>query len=256
MQHLPIERRERLLEKCIASYGEAFKKFEKKVRPTILSHADAWVTEQGDLPFQIFDLNQGNSLRNKLTVLQNNNLPGSSKVELENPNFFFFDFLDPASMPGANLSAAFEAASRTILLRKVNLPNMLDCAVMYHELVHVGQDTAERATIRNEDDFNQYLRSKQHFRGEKPRIRIAYEVTAYALEIEALNAVLAGAIRDTVLRKKNLMNVLTRGLQLRKEQLSMLPLLTKFSTAYFCSSDIGHFARVVHESYAQVYDCI
>jgi hypothetical protein len=144
---------------------------------------------QLDIPRQLLLVNKGNQYRNVL--LFKRRYAKHLSIRHANINYFYFGFLEGVN---SDLAGGFQPRTRRLHMSSdFNPANILDVLVMFHELLHVSQDTAWRQRLRAKADYMVYQRFYS-----RNNIILAHETTAYAYEILALDIYLDGYLRKTI----------------------------------------------------------
>lgn len=146
------------------------------------------------VPFEIARINRQNANRNINTLrrkeLERTRSTASSSVMMENANYFYYDL--NAHPDGA--AAGFNPHQRVMTLSfAYNPDSILDNLIKMHELVHVGQDTNDRATLPAAT-YGAYLATT----GSRTRAVDIYEASAFSEELFVLNLFTEGQFRTDV----------------------------------------------------------
>ncbi len=222
------------LDVFLPRFEQGYSEFAKQAKQAITTRIkDPEIVKSLLVPFEIFEINKGNSVRNGYGVKRRDlekrrSLEGSSELVLENPNFFFYELSGEGDTAGA-----FGPWSRTLRLKGNYDPkNLLDNTIITHELIHVAQDNQDRTTIPwgVYEPFHAPLPP-----GSRQRIIDIYEASAYVEEIEIMNVMTNGQFRELVTAKNEDVTKYRGILNSRAEQDSTVSLLIMVASQYYAS---------------------
>lgn len=215
----------------IAKVEAGFEKLEQTLRPRIEAMEDRSLRMELMGPFEMVKVNEAFSGKNGPRFHREQSRGGAKETKLENP--YFFGYRAQKLETGA--VAGFEAPTKTMFLNpNIDLNNLLDFLIIYHELRHAAQDGNIRKAIRSQEQFNAYLRFHTQDRNTEKRVEIMHEATAYAYEIEMLDLILEGELKKTITMGEPLdINNLLKKLNARVEQKETVELLVGFARAYY-----------------------
>lgn len=207
---------EQRTDRVIERTDKGFQEFAKKVLPLIEALEDESLKVELRKPFAIFKQNEGNPAgKNYYRFMAQMKAEGQRSQDIKSP-YYYYALADEHIDPTSHLGAAFEPYRRTMLIyEETNPNNMVDMAILAHEILHVGQDDEDRATIRSPEDIQAYM-AKYH---RKPThgsgvFDISTEVPAAQQDIELTNLLLGGklkqiAVSGKVINSTNFINKLT-----------------------------------------------
>lgn len=216
-------------DELIAKIEKGFKRFEKEVLPKIKAIPSDWLKDELLGPFNIFNANLSNP--NKNTLRHSAELKAERQTTFMPQNPEYFGYI--AKKAYENTPAAFSVIDRTMLISPdIDPENIFDMLILYHELVHVIQDTIARTQLPREtyEDFNIPKP------GEKSRIIIDYEVHAYARQIELANVLLNDQLRQIAASGESIephINGLFRAMGIDISKYGAAQKLIEFSQIYF-----------------------
>lgn len=255
------------------------RKYEREIEETdaVLQGLDPAIDKLGEVistqdnfssgrllePVSIYQQNKRNPQRNKPRLLLED-LKKRGAIALKSPNFEIIEdinyFFIQATDDPRNLAASYSPTGKTIELNtKLTNPNLLDLLITYHELVHVVQDTNVRRTFTTSDQLEKYFA----FFENKVRIIGSFEHEAYLNEIQVLNFLTNGQLREDAL-SGNLdvykYSVFMRAREEQKDTVSLILDMTKLSfvpeSPYAQSTDA--FVAFINDQYsvrgAEIYD--
>lgn len=179
------ERYESPTDAMIAKLEPAWLQLEHAWRPKVEAHPDPKRREELALPFLILRSNVDNPEKNGIRTQRLGREAGRERQNTE-PNFFYYEVSDLA--PG--VAAAWAGSTRTMTLStKFDPSNIVHMTVLYHEMVHVGQDNAIRSGIQTAEQRDKYLAFNTTPKGGRSKTVINLEATAYANEIDLLDII-------------------------------------------------------------------
>lgn len=208
-----------------------FSDFENEVRPLVERVPDAQFRAELMSPFEVMRLNQENPERNGPRYHRVMREHGEIEVQSANPYHFFY----AANSNLGHMAAGVESLSRVMYLSpNLDTHNYVDMLVFYHELRHVAQHTNIRMNLHSPEEWEAYKRFNTMLVGEKPRININEEATAYAFEIELLNLMLNGELKMKI-RSGDQIDIqsLHRRLRGRTNQIGTVELFVVLARAYY-----------------------
>ena len=213
-----------------------FLSIAERLRNKIAMLPDMKFREQLDLPRQVMLINKENPWRNAYRLEQAH--AQEKYLKQTNINYFSYELLvdrSPHDRTARYAAAGYAPATRKFFFpREIIQMNILDFVVTAHELIHVAQDTKERAQLHTEQHFARYVHFYSTEKGEKPRIILNNETTAYAYELELLDMLLDGGLRTMVAsRDKAATARLGSVVPLRSGQEKMLEYLIELAFLYF-----------------------
>lgn len=149
-----------------------------------------------EIPFEIFKINRQNPERNtykfRRKAIEQSRSLSTTQMTMENPNFFFYDFIALESGNAASLSPI----DRTLQISNRYDPNnILDNLIAMHELIHVAQDNQLKDAI-SQDAY------KAFYSPPVKKMIGLHEATAYMKEIFVLNLFTQDQFRQDVIKNK------------------------------------------------------
>lgn len=251
------EDNEPAVEEAITAIETGMENLRKALLPKVEAVQNPDLKKKIMSAFELMAINQKNPNKNNVVVKRKMHEAqsfdaGTSVLKQENINYFSYGV-------GKNESsiASYIPISRTMMLNeKIAAKNMLDMAVVAHELRHVMQDTGVRANISSEQEFIAYQRAYALAPGEKMAVFILEEATAYAYEIETINLLLDGAMKKSALENRPLnTDDALKKLNARPDQNGLLELLQEFANAYYRSgSTLDGLRKSYIDAIADKYD--
>lgn len=201
-----------------------------------ISTQDSFLASRLSEPILIYQSNKKNLLRNKPRLLLED-LRKRGAAALKSPafesikdfNYFFIQVTDDPR----NLAASYSPSEKTIHLNsKLANLNLLDLLIVYHELVHVVQDTNVRKTLTTAEQVEKYFA----FLGDRVRIIGLFEHEAYLDEVQLLNLLTKGQLRTDVLSGRLDINRYFTFLGAREEQRGTVAFLLDIARKVFVPS--------------------
>lgn len=212
----------------------------KKLRDKFDKLPNTLNAEQLFLPFDLVNINKGNPNRNYPRFHRKATEAGIGSAKNANINYFGYRIGGPELR---GFAAAYSPPSREMILAPdFDADNLFDSLVLYHELRHVMQDTAVRDSISSDAELRQYLAFHDRKPGQKNRVFVMDEASAYMFEIEALNLLLDGALKDAAKKGVQLdAEQIRTQLNASKNQTALLGLIMEMGYSYYNSgsSDKG-----------------
>jgi hypothetical protein len=203
----PIERSteedEAHLDQLIGNVEDSFFEFEDILRER-MSHMELpsyLDVENLFAPFEAMRINRDNSRKNMIRGERRmkDQKTTSVFIALKHPYEFFYKFLkpDPNQPHMSDCAAGFSPVERVMHLPVDHDPHsIIDTLILYHELRHANQDASLRVNMMHnpqaQDMYQAFYTGK---RGQKPRIVVTEEATAYGYEMEVLNILLKGKLQ-------------------------------------------------------------
>lgn len=152
-------------------------------------------------PIDIYRNNIRNPNRNSYTFLLDdldkrgeNALKSPAALMLEDRSFFFMRLLEGR----VNVAGTFSPTARTLHLSEdISSVNLFDAMMIYHECEHARQDSIVRGFLTSAQ-LKQKYDSFYTANGpsDKPRVLVLFEYQAYAKEIEFLNLLTDGKLKQ------------------------------------------------------------
>ena len=226
VEHQPPEAEigEKEMSELIEKIENGFLAFANMARPKIQEHVtEEWLRQELDVPFQLLEKNRNSPYRNFVTMCKHLNSeqpidpsqipPNQTATQhLRLPDYQYFCFRLHEHMPYSNTYAAYSPTARTIHLpTNLDPGNLFQMSILFHELVHVGQDLATRSRMRDLKEMNRYYGFHMTKENDTPRTFVDDEYIAHALQLELLNAFLRGKLRTRSVSSKMLMQELRAG---------------------------------------------
>lgn len=258
--HIVAEDRFNELDRFIKRIEKAFIAFGEELEPKIAAIEDENTREQLRLPFQLVAINRDNPWRNSQRLIHEAKdiADNEGLIRQTDINFFRYDWLDNLAdaVETESLAAAYLPLSRGMGLRRDFDPgNRLDLLILYHELIHVGQDTKERALLETRELYDRYVDFYTAPSRDMLKVIVNYETTAYARELEMLDMLLDGGLRRMVVAGKCDAAAVARALNIRDDQRETVEILCELAGLYFpdgvTSEGLPHaFVRAVAQECA------
>lgn len=248
---------ETALAKTIKETDQAMDLLEKQMTsritgsPTVLQ--DALRT-----PLNIYDNNTRNPNRNSYTfLLKDLETRGQSALtnpavfRLEDPTYFFMRLLEGRT----NVAGSFSPTARTLhLSENISSQNLFDALVIFHESEHARQDFEIRRFLTSPELKNRYDSFYTGSPSDKPRILISYEYQAYAKEIEMLNLLTDGKLKND--SQTGTLNVedYRRRLNARPDQKEPIDAILQLAPVYYSSgSSVDKYSPSYTQTLNQLY---
>lgn len=196
--------------------------------------------------FKLAALNKDNPNKNYERLMSE--LEGTT-LRQQNINYFSYG----VDSKNSGFSAAYIPPQRVVKLDAgFDKDNLLDGLILYHELQHVMHDTVTRSKLNTKEKFDDYNNFFRGSKGDKMRMSVLGEGTAYGVEIELLNVILDGRLKNG--EAVNIEEV-RKLLKARKDQIGTVALLLEFANAYYGSkSSIKGLRRSYLQKIANKYD--
>ena len=233
-----------LINKVIAKAETGMAEFESIMMPKIKQVTNSYLRNQMALPFEQINVNRDNPNKNSLILLQRHRTEG--RLIQENLSWFSYKVKSHSYM-----AAGFAPALRMMYLDKNFDPkNFLDLLVLYHELLHATQDNAERERLDSKEKYETYNKFYT-----SNNIVLNAEVTAYALEIEALNLYLDNYLENQISEGKEIdLNEIQIKLNARSDQLGTIKMLVDLAKLYYPEGvNNGHFNPKFFHKVGELY---
>lgn len=252
--------------KGLEGYQEQHKKDETSLAKAIkeidqaMELLEKQTALQGALktPFDSYNNNRRNPHRNIYTfLLKDLETRGESALvnpavfRLEDPNYFFMRLLEGR----VNVAGSFSPSARTMHLGdNVSSQNLFDGLVIYHEVEHARQDFELRRFLTNPGLKNRYDSFYSGSPGDKPRIIVSYEYQAYAKEIEVLNLLTDGALKNDSLAGMPSVENYRRKLNARPDQKEPIDAILQLAPIYYSSgSNIDRYTPEYTQALNKLY---
>lgn len=145
--------------------------------------------------FMFFRSNQAQNLsRNLPTFMKEEGIQNKLfKLQGARPDFYYHFDVDNLAI------AEFIGSNRVLRLSSSFDPsNTMECLVLLHELIHAFEDAVDRSKNITPTDWKKYFEQFDRTTEGKPKNYILTEASAYAVEIEAMNALLDGELKTAV----------------------------------------------------------
>ncbi len=241
----------------IEQIESSFLHLGERLEPEITKIGDPKIREELRLPFDVVKVNLTNEYRDFRKLEELAQKMPDRMVKQANINYFSFRF-NPHSV---GVAASFVPIERCVCIDSTfDTNNIFDLVVLYHELRHVVQDTLHRVSIKTDRDFEQYQNFLTAKAGEKTRILLVDETTAYAYELELLNLISKGQLKTQASDPGFNGTWFRSQFAIRDDQLGVADVLAELSVLYFPeglrqSALPKQFVRRVAERYWQMgYD--
>ncbi len=181
-------------------------------------------------PFDIIKMNVENPNINAPKFKKESLRRGESGYHTQ--NLYYFGY---AEAELDDYAAAFSPSEKIMMLSsKLDPNNLLDMLVVYHELSHAVQDGNTRQKIRSREDMGKYIAFFKMDPGGKGRIVIIDEGSAYAREIEMLNILLKGTLKESITAGKGVdISSVQKALNSRPEQNGTIQMLIAMANTYY-----------------------
>lgn len=209
-------------------------------------------------PIDFYRNNQRNPIRNSYTFLLDDlekrgeaALRSPAYLQKEDPRFFFMRLLKER----VNLAGTFNPVARTFYLDKsVSSQNLFDALVIYHETEHARQDYEVRSHLRTPE-------LKQHYDSfygvkppEQPRIIVPFEYQAYAKEIEVINLLTDGKLKQDSMGGNFSIDEYAKSLNARTDQKGAVDWLLKLAQIYYSTnSQVNRYSPSFQQAINQSY---
>ena len=244
-----IEDEEKKLDLLVENLEKGFIEFGKIVRIPVALIPDANTREQMDVPFALIEINKNNPHKNYREFARWVNA-SQATFKQDNINYFFYNF---AVRQG--FAASFAHALRIVELNpKINTNNILDMLILYHELLHVGQDTKIRAGLDTKEKFDSYVAfGMADKKTQAPRIILNQELSAYGYQLMLMDIILHGEIQ-TAIRQGIALDAeyIRQELRANSDQLETVKLLVLFAEKFWPQGlSLGGFTREFTKTVAE-----
>lgn len=187
---------------------QGMQRLEQQVRPyldTLPPDSRAFL----EFPFEQVRVNEQNPNWNRYSVMledvrsRGEEVLGSARGFTQADIRYFMYAVGDKTLESTGFVASFEATSRSLILSEhLEAESLIDDLVIYHELVHAGQDVQIRMTLNSEEDQQAFLAFMDPMSelnpGEKARINGLLETDAYMAELSLLNALTKGSLAKDV----------------------------------------------------------
>lgn len=195
---VPMDK-EAQIDEIIKRLDEGFSQFKKRCTPLIERHVkDEHMRSVLMNPFELFDLNNGKEERNQERY-QRTVLTQGEERRVERIKDIRQFFIGIENRQG--FTAGFAPIDRTLHMNPSYNPESIgDNLVVFHEIIHSGQDAGVRQRISSQEAFERYESFHTPGMG-KPRVRLDYEASAFLFEIELLNCLLEDELRKSIQSK-------------------------------------------------------
>lgn len=248
---------ETLLAKAIKEIDQAMDLLEKQMALKITGSPTA-LQDALKTPFNGYNHNRENLNRNTYTFLLKDletrgepALLNPAVFRLEDTNYFFMRLLEGR----VNVAGSFSPSARTLHLGdNVSSQNLFDALVIFHEVEHARQDFELRRSLTNPGLKNRYDSFYSGSPGDKPRIIISYEYQAYAKEIEALNLLTDGALKNNSQTGISNVEDYRRKLNARPDQKEPINAILQLASIYYSSgSTIDRYTPTYTQALNKLY---
>ena len=189
----------------------------RKLQPQIESLPAGSFRDNLESPFKLVQVNSKNPYKNRITMERALQAGDEDPRTLQNLNWF--SYLAMNKLP-TGIAASFSSLERTLILSKDFDPtNPIHLLLAYHELFHAAQDANQRQHINaaptdaaGKHMFEEYVRFARVRQGERPRLAVNLEATAYAYEMELMDMMMDGKLRR-LFQEPNLSMTVGQGLK-------------------------------------------
>lgn len=146
---------------------------------------------------------------------------------LPSPNHFYMDCVEnPAA--GSGYAAGYEPLARTLgVACEYDVMSKYDAVVLFHEMVHVEQDTK----VRSQENYSVYEDLSQ-----QGIVIINSEIEAYAREIELMDVLAGGSISQAIkagISETEVTNTIIKGLGAPETDRVRLSSLARIANAFY-----------------------
>lgn len=245
------------LAKAINETDQAMELLEKQMTQKITGLPTAFQNAL-KAPLDSYNINRGNPYRNSYTFLLQDlekrgeaALLNPAAVRLENLNYFFMRLLEGRT----NVAGSFSPSARTLHLGdNVSSSNLFDALVIFHEAEHARQDFELRRFLTNPGLKTKYDAFYSGAPSVRPRILISCEYQAYAKEIEALNILTDGALKNESRTEIPNVENYRRRLNARPDQKEPIEAILQLAPVYYSSgSTIDGYRLAYTQTLNQLY---
>jgi len=217
----------------IAKIEKGFQDFGAMMYPRIETDVQDYSLRTELLaPFEVFELNKDNPGKNAPRHNREMTRNGATTATIANP--YYFGYKAAPDLP-SNVAAGFQPTFRVMELSPdLDPDNLLDMLIVYHELRHSSQDAMTRQSIVSRNGYENYLNFYTAGPGEKQRVKLIEESSAYACELEVLNILLNGRLKAFAMSNEspNVDTVLTI-LNARENQRETVEALLNLAKYYY-----------------------
>jgi hypothetical protein len=222
-------------EKKIVELEGAMTGFETQLLPLIAKVQNPQLQTTLRNPFHVFRANKSNPLRNfeKAKIEGNKNGIPPEAVMLSLPDQRHFGhILNDKSLEKMHAIAGFAPMQRSLVISEnFDLTNTLNRLTMYHEMIHVMHQAVQRT--RNMRAFIAFNAAPPH-----PKVIINEEFDAYGLELEIMDLLLNGQMRNEAQKGQKLdPEKILESLELRPDQIIPATFLSTLAALYFRGGD-------------------
>lgn len=210
-------------------------------------------------PIEFYRNNQRNPIRNSYTFLLDDlekrgeaALRSPAYLQKEDPRFFFMRLLKER----VNLAGTFNPVARTFYLDKsVSSQNLFDALVIYHEAEHARQDYEVRSHL-GIPELKQHYDSFYSVRPtEQPRIIIPFEYQAYTKELEVINLLTDGKLKQDSMGGNFSVDEYAKSLNARADQKGAIDWLLKLAQVYYSTdSRVNYYSIPFQQTINQTYE--
>lgn len=264
---------ERALDALIERVETRFLEWGEEMIPKIREHVpEGELRDTLEFPFAAVQRNRVNPLRNILALRRKVdemrsgeslsvkswghpfyvNCEGyTANFALDNLNFFFYESREQnrtSVLSEPNVVAGYHNALRTLQLGRINPDNVTDLIFFFHEIEHLGQDTAIRLRIVNQEGWNAY---NGLFRNDAETPILNWEAQTYGCEIELLNILLEGDLKKNPAAMT--MDHIRRSIQIPQHYIKGIESLLHLSKYYYPQGmSQGTFSTLYSQAISQV----
>lgn len=210
-------------------------------------------------PIDIYRNNIRNPNRNSYTFLLadldkrgEDALKTPATLMLADRSFFFMRLLEGR----VNMAETFSPTERTLhLSENVSSVNLFDALVIYHECEHARQDSVVRGFLTS-TQLKQKYDSFYTANGpsDRPRILVLFEYQAYAKEIELLNVLTDGKLKQD--SQTGVFNIeeYRKGLNALPNQTEAIDVTLRLGQIYYSTgSSLDSYSEAFNQKLNQIY---
>lgn len=212
-----------------------------------------FAVQQLNSPFEVVKMNAQNRFKNDAEFLEAMEKQGNRNMyRVENP--YHFRYHVDKKMQG--MSAGFLPLHRVMSVSDdIDPNNLLDMLVVYHELSHALSDANTRQQLRSKEEFDAYMSFYTSGPNQQKRMILNEEATAYAREIEMLNILLKGKLKESVTTGKALsIDDIQKVLNCKSMQHGTIEMLITLANAYYPEGmSTGNFTKKFMDMIAAMY---
>ncbi len=208
-------------------------KLEQRVKPFLEQVEDQHFREEMASPFVIAKINEANPHKNyNERVKKIADTDGDGIFAQENIHYYSYGLGSTAGT-----IAEFAPAGRLIRLSpSLDLDDVADMLVVYHELKHACNDAITRMGLDTKEKFDNYMAifTQRSEDGERAVV-LNEETTAYAYEVEMLNMLLKDELRQSISNSTPL-NAKSVAANLgisKKSSIGIIEMLLEIANAYY-----------------------